>query len=90
IRIQSRFGEVQASAEGSGQILSPMPGKVLKLLVKLNDTVEAGDTLALMEAMKMELSIKSDIAGVIQQIYIVDGELIEADTVMLEIEAVSD
>ncbi len=50
------------------EILAPMPGKITKVLKNENDTVNPGDTLVVMEAMKMEYALKSDLKGLIQQV----------------------
>ena len=56
------FGD-QALDAGDGTILSPMPGTVLDVRVELGQTVAEGDILGVMEAMKMELSLKAPFAG---------------------------
>ena len=81
-----RFEAVEAIHEGSGRILAPMPGKVIEISVAEDDEVAEGDTVALMEAMKMELSIKADVAGRVKSISAGQGDLVEADFVLLEIE----
>jgi len=63
-----------------------MPGKVIQLLVAEGDEVAEGQTLALMEAMKMELSIKAEIAGTVEAIGAAVGDLVEADVMLLDIE----
>lgn len=57
-----------------GQMKSPMPGKILKLLVKVGDKVELGFPLLIMEAMKMEHTIKASKSGTINKIYFKEGE----------------
>ncbi len=81
-----RFEAVEAINEGSGRILAPMPGKVIEVSVAEGDEVAEGDTVALMEAMKMELSIKADVGGRVKSISAGEGELVEAEFVLLEIE----
>ena len=81
-----RFEAVEAIHEGSGRVLAPMPGKVIGISVSENDEVAEGDTVALMEAMKMELSIKADVAGRVKSVSADEGDLVEADFVLLEIE----
>ena len=81
-----RFEAIESSGEGSGRILAPMPGKVIQLAVQHDQTVTRGQTVALIEAMKMELSIKAEVDGTIKTIAVTEGELIEAETLMIEIE----
>jgi len=75
-----------AAATGSGQVVAPMPGKVIQLAVDVGDPVTEGQTLALMEAMKMELSIKADISGTVKAITVQVGDLIDAETQLMDIE----
>jgi 3-methylcrotonyl-CoA carboxylase alpha subunit len=53
---------------------SPMPGKILKLLVKVGQDVVAGTPILVMEAMKMEHTIKASKAGKIEKIYFLEGD----------------
>ncbi len=59
-----------------GQMKSPMPGKILKLLVKEGDIIEVGTPLLVMEAMKMEHTIKASKAGIVEKIFYHEGEQI--------------
>ncbi|MFD2161890.1 acetyl-CoA carboxylase biotin carboxyl carrier protein subunit [Paradesertivirga mongoliensis] len=62
---------------------APMPGLVLKLLTNEGDQVSKGDTLIILEAMKMENIIKSPVDGVIKAIKIKTGDKLEKDQVMV-------
>ena len=64
--------------------LSPEPGA--KHFVKVGDTVHAGDTIALVEAMKTFNPIKTDIDGVVKEILVNDGVAVEFDTPIAVIE----
>lgn len=57
-----------------GQMKSPMPGKILKILVKVGDVVAIGTPILVMEAMKMEHTIKASKAGTIEKINFKEGE----------------
>ena len=57
-----------------GQMKSPMPGKILKILVKVGDVVAIGAPILVMEAMKMEHTIKASKAGTIEKINFKEGE----------------
>ncbi|MDD4976175.1 MAG: hypothetical protein PHY93_17595 [Bacteriovorax sp.] len=57
-----------------GQMKSPMPGKILKILVKIGDEVIAGTPILVMEAMKMEHTIKASKAGTIEKIHFKEGD----------------
>ena len=52
----------------SDKVLAPMPGKVTKILVNLGQDIEKGQAVLVMEAMKMEYTLKADIAGKVAQI----------------------
>lgn len=64
----------QTKVADHGQMKSPMPGKILKILVKEGDSVIAGTPILVMEAMKMEHTIKASKAGTIIKIYFKEGD----------------
>ena len=64
----------QTKALDHGQMKSPMPGKILKIMVKVGDEVVLGTPILLMEAMKMEHTIKASKAGTIDKIYFKEGD----------------
>lgn len=55
-------------AVGKGEIIAPIPGRILAVKVQAGDRVSAGQTVAIMEAMKMENNIISPVAGTVQEI----------------------
>jgi propionyl-CoA carboxylase alpha chain len=55
---------------------SPMPGKVLKILVETGQKVSAGDPLIILEAMKMEHTMRAALDGVVESILVSDGEVV--------------
>jgi 3-methylcrotonyl-CoA carboxylase alpha subunit len=67
---------------------SPLPGRVVELRVKAGDIVARGDVLAVVEGMKMQHAIKAGRAGRIGKVLARGGELIDADTVLFDIESV--
>ncbi|MDX9980395.1 MAG: biotin/lipoyl-containing protein [Lentisphaeria bacterium] len=72
-----------AAPAGAGtEIVAPMPGTVLKILVEVGATVADGDTLVVLEAMKMEQPIKAHGAGVVQSIEVAEGETVESGQVV--------
>jgi biotin carboxyl carrier protein len=64
---------------------SPMPGKVVKLLVKEGDQVEKGQGLVIVEAMKMENEIKSPVKGIVDKVNFKAGDLVDAAQPIMEI-----
>jgi 3-methylcrotonyl-CoA carboxylase alpha subunit len=74
-----------ASTSGEGAIVAPMPATVIKLPVRLGDAVKKGDLLVLLEAMKMELPIRALGDATVGAIRCREGELVQADEVLLEL-----
>lgn len=79
----------RTSAPGSvlpgGDVLAPLPGVILKLLVKEGDKVSIGQPVAIMEAMKMENEIESPITGTVQEIVVSDGDNILENAIIMKI-----
>jgi biotin carboxyl carrier protein len=71
---------------GAGALITQMPGKVVKLYKKEGDSVIKGETVLILEAMKMENEIKSGADGVIKSVNISEGQTLEAGFLMIEIE----
>ena len=78
-------GEEQ-SKEDLYLIKAPMPGKVIKINVVENDKVRKNQTLAIVEAMKMENEIKSSIDGIVKKIFCKSGDLVETQNPLIELE----
>jgi biotin carboxyl carrier protein len=64
-----------------------LPGRVVELRVKAGDSVARGDVLAVVEGMKMQHAIKAGRAGRIAKVLARVGELVDADTVLFDIES---
>ena len=71
---------------GGHSILCPLPGTVLSLKVKVGDTVSAGQTVAVIEVMKMENNIDADRSGKITSIAVNEGATVAEGAVLLTIE----
>jgi acetyl/propionyl-CoA carboxylase alpha subunit len=84
-----RFPERQAVL-APGAAIAPMPGKVVKVAVAEGALVSAGDVLVVLEAMKMEHSVKSPDAGVVAELLVSVGEQVDADQVLAVVSAPSD
>jgi biotin carboxyl carrier protein len=69
-----------------GSLSAPMPATVLRIDVAVGDRVQRGDTLIILEAMKMELPVKATAAGKIEAIKCQPGELVQPGTALIEIE----
>jgi len=79
-----RHGHVEA--EGRQQIVAPMPGKVVRLLVKAGDRVEAGQGLFVVEAMKMQNEIRSPKNGIVERVLAKEGQAVNAGEVLAWVE----
>lgn len=79
-----------ATTAASGDIKAPMPGTVLKILVNPGDKVETNAPLLIMESMKMEMTLSAPCDSWISGISCEVGELVEMNTVLIELEAVAD
>jgi len=75
-----RNGHVEA--EGRQQIVAPMPGKIVRLLVKAGDQVEAGQGLLVVEAMKMQNEIRSPKSGTVERVLAKEGQPVNAGEVL--------
>ena len=65
------------------KIVAPLPGRVISIKVKVGDTVNAGDEVVVLEAMKMENSITSDYSGTVQQVLAAEGDNVATDAVLM-------
>jgi biotin carboxyl carrier protein len=74
------------AAEGRQQVLAPMPGKVIRLLVKSGETVEAGQGLVVIEAMKMQNEIRSPKNGKVERLLAKEGQTVNAGEVLAWVE----
>ncbi len=67
-------------ARGEGALVAPMPGKVIKLAVEAGATVEVGEVLMVLEAMKMEHELTAPAAGTVSELRVAEGDQVEAGT----------
>lgn len=70
---------------GKGDILAPLPGAILKVLVAVGDQVAEGQTVVVMEAMKMENEIEATVAGKVSKIAVKEGDTILENALILSI-----
>ena len=84
-----RFPE-KATSEKHQSANSPMPGQVLRILVAEGQKVKPGDGLVVLEAMKMEQTIKATIQGVVRAVLVKPAEVVAPGQMLVEIEAVED
>src|SRR5690606_29434335 len=83
-----RHMPVTTPRDMSKYLLCPMPGQVVRVDVQEGDVVEDGQTLAVVEAMKMENVLKAEKRARVAKVHVVPGAVLAVDEVMLEFEAV--
>jgi biotin carboxyl carrier protein len=69
--------------EGRQQVLAPMPGKVVRVLVSAGDSVRAGQGLLVVEAMKMQNEVRAPKSGTIDRVRVVEGQTVNAGEVVV-------
>ena len=83
---QIRLAGAQDDAAGSGRIIAPMHGLLLEVRVKAGDRVESGQTLAILEAMKMHYEIAADAAGEVIEVLAVARQQVAVDDLLIDID----
>ncbi len=76
----------RSSAERQHSLSAPMPATVLKLVVAEGAQVRKGDTLLILEAMKMELPVRAPADAVVRAVWCREGELVQPGTTLVELE----
>lgn len=76
---------ITSTPSKESQIISPLPGTILKVLVNTNDKVSAGDTVFILEAVKMENEIKAEADGIIKEIKVSKNNTVQADDILATI-----
>jgi len=78
---RSRQGDEDTS--GDSQITAPMPGKIVKVMVKPGQEVEQGETLVIVSAMKMESEYKAGKNGIVQEVLVKDEDTVDGGQIMI-------
>lgn len=86
--IQVRDKETRSvrPASGDGRIKAPIPGLIARINVEPDQVVEAGQTVVVLEAMKMENEIRASRPGVVRQIHVKPGQTVTLNEALVEIE----
>ena len=84
-REETRRRGASATTDAPGDILAPMPGAVMEVLVAEGDHVERNQTVVLMESMKMELVITASRAGVVRRVAVEPGQQVDRGMRLLEL-----
>ncbi len=92
--VESAAGQIDIKAGGrstrpkathDGDVTTPMPGVVVKICVRLEDKVTEGQTVLIVEAMKMQSEIHTPIAGVVKTISVIEGDRVNPDEVLVAV-----
>ena len=83
---QPRF-TLPGAEESAGGFVAQMPGKVIELRVAVGDRVHAGDTVLVLEAMKMEHPMRASEDGIVTEVRVAEGDQVEAGTLLLVVES---
>ncbi len=76
-------GAIGASGSGPQRLTAPMPGKIVRVLVKAGDHVAARQGLVVIEAMKMENELRAAREGRVRELSVAEGQSVDAGTVLL-------
>lgn len=76
----------KAGADNLYPVKTPLPGTILKIMARPGETVKAGDTLLIMEAMKMENNIYAEKKGIVREVKVREGDTVLQNDVLLMME----
>ena len=71
---------------GKKQFKSPMPGTIISFSIKEGDTIITGDEVCILEAMKMQQSLKAELSGIVKKINFQPGSQVATDDILIELE----
>ncbi|MGG5870747.1 acetyl/propionyl/methylcrotonyl-CoA carboxylase subunit alpha [Pseudomonas peli] len=89
IQLVDPIAEVEASHQQHGGLTAPMNGSIVRVLVEAGQQVEAGTALVVLEAMKMEHSIRAPHAGTVKALYCSEGEMVSEGAMLVELDEAS-
>ena len=70
----------------ANRYLSSMPGKIVKVFVRQGDKVKVGDELVIIESMKMENSVAAHKTGVVKDVFVSSGQMVEKNEQLIQLE----
>jgi biotin carboxyl carrier protein len=86
IEVDRTGGAIRSTSRGRDALSAPMPATVVRVAAEVGARVSRGDSLVVLEAMKMELSIKAPADGVVTAVHCREGQLVQAGTVLVDLE----
>ena len=84
---QSVFAGIGGVRQQDDHIAAPMPGRIISVQVSAGEQVSEGQTLVVMEAMKMEISLKAPTTGVVASVAVAEGDFVEAGADVVELDS---
>lgn len=90
VEIVNPFSQSAAAADEEHRITAPMPGRVVAVKTREGDTVKEGQGLVVIEAMKMEITLRAPHDGKVARVLHEEGDFVEADVALVELEAGDD
>jgi biotin carboxyl carrier protein len=84
--VKKSVGTAQGGPRVAGGIYPPMPGKVTEVRVKVGDTVKKGETVCILEAMKMFNELKADSSGSVKEVNVEVGTMVTTADLLVHIE----
>jgi len=85
-KVKTTKGDAKIVSKIGKLVKAPLPGTIFKMNVNIGDSVEIGDTLLIMEAMKMENNILAEAQGVVKTIMVKEGDAVLQDDILLELD----
>jgi biotin carboxyl carrier protein len=85
LELRDRETATARPASADGRVKAPIPGQIARLLVALGDTVEVGQSLMILEAMKMENHVRAPRAGKVDQLTVAAGQTVTLHALLAEI-----
>ena len=89
VELEKEEAPAAAAPAGLMTVKSPLPGSIVKVLVKAGQAVKKGDVLLTMESMKMENNVCADADGTVKAVYVEPGKTVMQDDKLLDIETVA-
>jgi 3-methylcrotonyl-CoA carboxylase alpha subunit len=90
LNVLDRLAEATNAHANDGGLTAPMNGSIVRIMVESGQRVEAGDALIVLEAMKMEHTIRASSGGLISALFCSEGEMVSEGTVLVELAEVDD
>ena len=84
--VETKAAPAPSAPAGAKTVTAPLPGTITKVTVKVGDTVNAGDTVLLMEAMKMENNITAEFGGTVKAILVEAGNQVQSGQALVELD----